>query len=126
MIRALTLAALLGVAVSTSATTSALAADAEAGHTLFKSQCSTCHSPVAGKNAVGPSLFGIVGRKSGQIEGFHYSAANKAANLTWDEATLDKYLTSPKTVVPGTIMTYAGVKDDAKRADLIAYLATLH
>ena len=122
MIRALILAALLGTAASTSA----LAADAEAGHTFFKSQCSVCHSPVAGKNAVGPSLFGIVGRKSGQIEGFHYSAANKAANLTWDEATLDKYLTSPKTVVPGTIMTYAGIKDATKRADVIAYLATLH
>ncbi len=124
MIRAIALAALLAAAAS--ASTSALASDPEAGHAVFKSQCSTCHSPVAGKNAVGPSLFGVVGRKSGQVEGFHYSAANKSANLTWDEATLDKYLTSPKTVVPGTIMTYAGVKDDAKRADLIAYLATLH
>ena len=104
----------------------AWAADAEAGKATFKSQCSTCHSPVAGKNVIGPSLFGVVGRKSGQIEGFHYSAANKAANLTWDEATLDKYLTNPKGVVPGTTMTFGGLKDDAKRADLIAYLATLH
>ena len=92
----------------------------------FKSQCSTCHSPVQGKNAVGPSLFGIVGRHAGQIEGFHYSAANRGSNLTWDAATLDKYLTNPKSVVPGTIMTYTGLKDDAKRADIIAYLATLH
>ena len=104
----------------------ALAADAEAGKATFKSQCSTCHSAVAGKNVIGPSLFGVVGRKSGQEPGFHYSAANKAANLTWDEATLDKYLTSPKGVVPGTTMTFAGLKDDAKLADLIAYLATLH
>jgi cytochrome c len=118
--------AVLAVVLAAAASSPALAADPAAGQALFKSQCATCHSPVAGKNAVGPSLFGIVGRKSSQIEGFHYSAANKAANLTWDEATLDKYLTSPKTVVPGTIMTYAGVKDDAKRADLIAYLATLH
>ena len=110
----------------TGAAGSAIAADAASGEKLFKSQCSTCHSAVAGKNAVGPSLFGIVGRKSGQVDGFHYSAANKNANLTWDNATLDKYLTSPKTVVPGTIMTYAGLKDDTKRADLIAYLATLH
>ena len=106
--------------------THAFAADAEAGKGLFKSQCGTCHSAAAGKNIVGPSLFGVVGRKSGQIEGYHYSAANKGANLTWDEATLDKYLTSPKTVVPGTTMTFAGIKDDAKRADVIAYLATLH
>jgi cytochrome c len=104
----------------------AFAADAEAGKATFKSLCSTCHSAVAGKNVVGPSLFGIVGRKSGQIEGFHYSAANKSANLTWDEATLDKYLTNPKGVVPGTTMTFAGVRDDTKRADLIAYLATVH
>jgi cytochrome c len=116
----------LAVMLATTATASAVAADATAGQAVFKSQCSVCHSIVAGKNAVGPSLFGIVGRKSGQIEGFRYSAANKNSNLTWDEATLDKYLTSPKAVVPGTIMTYAGVKDDTKRADLIAYLATLH
>jgi len=122
MFRHAVLAALLSVA----APTVVLAADAEAGHTFFKSQCSTCHSPAQGKNAVGPSLFGIVGRPAGQVEGFHYSAANKSSNLTWDAATLDKYLTSPKAVVPGTTMTYAGVKDDAKRADLIAYLATLH
>jgi cytochrome c len=122
MLRTLALAALAAAGLSGHA----VAADAEAGRGVFKAQCSVCHSPVQGKNAIGPSLFGIVGRKSGQIEGFHYSAANKASNLTWDEATLDKYLTSPKTVVPGTTMTYAGVKDDGKRADLIAYLATLH
>ena len=122
MIRRLILATALCAALPTLA----IAGDPAAGQSVFKAQCSTCHSPVAGKNAVGPSLFGIVGRKSGQVEGFRYSAANKNANITWDEATLDKYLISPKTVVPGTTMTYAGVKDDAKRADVIAYLATLH
>lgn len=122
MIRILTFALLLSAA----ATLSAHAADAGAGQAVFKSQCAVCHSVVAGKNAVGPSLAGILGRKAGSVEGFHYSAANRNSGLTWDEATLDKYLTSPRTVLPGTIMTYAGVKDDAKRADLIAYLATLH
>ena len=117
---------MLGAVFAALAPSLAQAADAEAGRAVFKSQCSTCHSVVQGKNAVGPSLFGIVGRQSGQVAGFRYSDANKNSNLTWDTATLDKYLTSPKTVVPGTIMTYAGVKDDAKRADLIAYLATLH
>ncbi len=105
---------------------SAQAADPAAGGTVFKQQCSACHSPAAGKNLVGPSLFGVVGRKSGSIEGFHYSTANKAAEITWDEVKLDTYLTSPKAVVPGTTMTYAGLKDAGKRADLIAYLATLH
>ena len=75
---------------------------------------------------VGPSLFGIVASHSGSIEGFHYSAANKAADFTWNTEILDKYLVAPRGVVPGTIMTYAGLKDDAKRADLIAYLETLH
>lgn len=102
------------------------AADPGAGQAVFKTQCGICHSPVADKNMVGPSLFGIVGRKSGSIEGFHYSAANKSADITWSAETLDKYLTVPREVVPGTIMTYARLKDDAKRADLIAYLETLH
>jgi cytochrome c len=102
------------------------AADATAGQTVFKSQCGICHSPLADKNMVGPSLFGLIGRKSGSVAGFHYSAANKAADITWNADILDKYLTSPRDLVPGTIMTYAGLKDAGKRADLIAYLETLH
>jgi len=102
----------------------AQAADAEAGAKVFKAQCTACHSAVAGKKLIGPSLFGVVGRKAG-TEDFAYSDANKNSGLVWDEATLDKYLTSPKTIVPGTKMTYAGVKNDTQRADLIAYLATL-
>ena len=102
------------------------AADAGTGQAIFKSQCGICHSPLAEKNMVGPTLFGLIGRKSGSVAGFHYSAANKAADITWDADILDKYLTSPRDVVPGTIMTYGGLKDAAKRADLIAYLETLH
>ena len=105
--------------------TEARAADPAAGKTVFNSVCSICHSVQPGKNMVGPSLFGIVGRKTGSVPGFHYSPANQNANLTWDQATLDKYLQSPRTVIPGTLMTYGGLKDDTKRADLIAYLATL-
>jgi cytochrome c len=103
----------------------AQAADPAAGKAVFSSVCSICHSVQAGKNGIGPSLFDVVGRKTGSVPGFHYSPANQSANLTWDQATLDKYLQSPRTVIPGTIMTYAGLKDDTKRADLIAYLATL-
>jgi cytochrome c2 len=105
--------------------TSADAADPAAGRSVFSSQCSICHSPQPGKNMIGPSLFGIVGRKTASASGFHYSPANQNANLTWDEATLDKYLQSPRATIPGTTMTYAGLKDDSKRADLVAYLATL-
>ncbi len=102
------------------------AQDAAAGMAVFKSQCSICHSVVAGRNMIGPSLFGVVGRPAGKEPGFHYSPANANSGLTWDAVTLDRYLTSPASVVPHTIMTYAGLKDATKRADLIAYLATLH
>jgi len=108
------------------ATSPAQAADASAGEKVFKSQCSICHSTQPGRNATGPTLFGVVGRPTGRVDGFHYSEANIRSHLTWDKPTLDKYLAAPKAVVPGTIMPYPGLKDDDKRADLIAYLATLH
>lgn len=104
----------------------AQAADVSAGEATFKSQCGICHSAQVGKNMNGPSLAGIVGRKAGQAPGFKYSAANKESDLTWDAATLDRYLISPRETVPHTIMTYAGLKDATKRTDVIAYLATLH
>ncbi len=116
---------LAGLLLTGLAVSPAQAADPAAGKSVFTSQCSICHSPQAGKNMVGPSLFGIVGRKTGSVAGFHYSPANQSANVTWDAATLDKYLQAPRSVIPGTIMTYAGLKDDTKRADLIAYLGTL-
>lgn len=104
----------------------AQAADAAAGETVFKRFCTACHIATAdGRRGVGPTLFGVVGRKSGSIDGFRYSNANKNANLTWTPEILDKYLTNPKDVVPGTIMTFAGVKNDTDRANLIAYLQTL-
>ena len=101
------------------------AADADAGSRVFKSQCGSCHVLDKGKKGTGPSLLGIVGRASGSVPGYKYSAANQNAKLVWDAATLDKYLTKPSAVVPGTTMTYAGLRNDAQRADLIAYLATL-
>ena len=101
------------------------AADPEAGGKVFKIQCSACHGVVEGKKGIGPSLFGVVGRKAGTVADFHYSEANKGSGLTWDDATLDRYLVNPRAVVPGTTMPYAGLKNDTQRADLIAYLATL-
>ncbi len=106
--------------------TAAFAADPAAGAKIFKSQCSICHSPVAGKNGVGPSLFGVVGRQAGSEPGFHYSADHKKLGITWDQASLDKYLTNPRAMVHDTTMSYPGLKNEAERADLIAYLATLH
>ena len=116
---------LMSCALVTAFAAPAMAGDAGAGQTVFKSVCSMCHSNQAGQNKIGPTLFGVVGRKTGAAEGYTYSPANQGANLTWDEATLDKYLQAPRTVVPGTKMTYGGLKDDEKRANLIAYLSTL-
>ena len=81
---------------------------------------------VAGRNGVGPTLFGVVGRSAGSVPGFQYTADHKKLGVTWDAATLDKYLTNPRAMVPDTTMIYAGLKDDSKRADLISYLETLH
>ena len=98
---------------------------ADSGETIFKRTCFICHSTEAGQNKVGPSLFGVVGRPSGQEAGFNYSDAMQSAHLTWDEATLDKYLTNPKSVVPGTKMLFIGIKNDADRHALIDYLKSL-
>ena len=117
---------LLALSLILAAPTLAHAQDATAGEKVFKSQCSICHAVAAGKNMVGPSMSGIVGRKAGTVAGFRYTDANKNSGLTWDSATLDRYLTNPRAAVPGTTMAYAGVKADQQRADLIAYLASLH
>ncbi len=116
------LVALTAIAALSAST--AFAADVEAGAKVFKTQCTACHSNVEHKKLIGPSLFGVVGRKAG-TEDFAYSEANKNSGITWDAATLDKYLVSPRTMVPGTKMTYAGLKNDEQRANLIAYLATV-
>jgi cytochrome c len=106
--------------------TAALAADPAAGEKIFKTQCGICHAVVAGQNRIGPTLFGVVGRPSGGVPGFNYTADHKKLGVTWDAATLDKYLTNPRAMVPDTSMVYAGLKNDAERADLVAYLGTLH
>ena len=101
------------------------AADSAAGEKVFKSKCALCHTVEPGKTKIGPSLAGIVGRPSGSIPGFKYSPANLAAKVTWDKPTLDTYLTNPKAMIPGTIMTFPGDKNDGERGDLIAYLDTV-
>jgi len=98
-----------------------LAADAPAAFT----QCKACHSVEAGKNGVGPSLAGVYGRKAGTLAGFKYSEPHLKSGLTWDEPTLTKYLASPKDVIPGNKMVFAGLKDSADVAAVIAYLKTL-
>jgi cytochrome c len=100
----------------------AQAADAAAGEKVF-AVCKACHQiGETAKNSVGPALNGVIGRKAGTVAGYNYSEANKNSGLTWDEATFREYIKDPRAKVPGTKMTYAGVKDDAKIEDLIAFL----
>jgi cytochrome c len=116
---------IVGLMLAGSATT-ALAADPVAGEKVFKAQCGICHAVAAGENRIGPTLFGVVGRPAGGVPGFNYTADHKKLGITWDAANLDKYLVNPRAMVPDTSMVYAGLKDDAERADLVAYLGTLH
>ncbi|MBI1244038.1 MAG: c-type cytochrome [Alphaproteobacteria bacterium] len=116
----------LFAAVTVLASLPAHAQDAAAGESVFKKVCSTCHNPtVDGPRKLGPTLHGVVGRKAASVEGFRYSSAKRPADLAWTPDKLDVYLKDPRGFMPGTTMAYAGLKNDADRANLIAYLQTL-
>jgi cytochrome c len=101
---------------------SAQAQDAAAGEKVF-TQCRACHQVgESAKNGVGPVLNGLFGRHSGSVEGYNYSPANKNSGITWDEATFRDYIKDPRAKIPGTKMIYAGVKDEQRVTDLVAYL----
>jgi cytochrome c len=98
------------------------AQDAAAGEKVF-GVCKTCHQiGENAKNGAGPILNGVIGRKSGTVEGYNYSKANKESGVTWDEPTFREYIKDPKAKIPGTKMIYAGLKDEQKTNDLIAFL----
>ena len=98
------------------------AGDAARGAGVFR-QCAACHSIVPGEQMTGPSLAHVWQRKAGTNEGFHrYSEAVKHADVVWNDATLDKWLTNPEAFIPGTTMTFPGVRDSKARDDVIAYL----
>ncbi len=98
-----------------------LTGDTERGRRIF-AQCATCHSPEQGVNRVGPSLYGIIGRRSGSIPGFNYSEANRNSNITWTEQEMFTYLENPQRRIPGTRMAFVGLRNPQQRADVIAYL----
>ena len=113
-------------APAATADSAAPAAAAAAGSAPAEfAQCQACHSTEAGKNLVGPSLAGVYGRKAGSIAGFGYTAAFKKLDLSWDEASLDKWLTNPAAMAPGTMMAFPGIADAARRKAVIDYLKTL-
>ncbi|MEQ1695567.1 MAG: cytochrome c family protein [Hyphomicrobiaceae bacterium] len=115
---------ILALALVAGLPVAAQAQDAEAGKAVFN-VCKACHGVgETAKNQVGPVLNGVVGRKAAAVEGFNYSEPMKASGLTWDEATITAYIANPKEKVPGNKMVFAGVKDEQKQKDLIAFLKT--
>jgi len=110
----------LGLAVSHG---SALAQDAAAGEKIFNTRCKVCHQIGEGaKNAVGPVLNGLMGRKTGSVEGYSYSDANKNSGLAWDEATFREYIKNPRAKIPGTKMVFAGLPKDDDIENMLAFL----
>jgi hypothetical protein len=118
-----------GLAPATMTAQDLPAGDAARGQAYFQISCAVCHSPVLGPNNTalmkqGPSLVGVVGRAAGSSPHFNYTKAMREAGLTWDAATLNRFLANPMGVLPGTTMPMP-VPDEGSRADVIAYLATL-
>ena len=112
------------VAMLGSSPTGLAAGDLSAGQTVFAARCAACHATTSGDNKIGPSLASIVGSKSGTVPGFNFSPAMKSAEITWDDANLDKFLTNPTGFIHGTRM-FVNLPNETDRQNVIAYLHTL-
>lgn len=123
MIRKAALAVLLTSLASAGAAQAA--GSVSAGKQVYASQCAMCHSNQPSGQGIGPSLAGVYGKPAASQAGYDFSPALKAAHLTWNDATLNKFLAAPQATVPGTKMPYAGLTDATQRADVIAYLASI-
>ena len=120
-----TLSALVALAAMISAVSGALAQDIDlaAGKSSFN-KCLACHAIGEGaKNKVGPELNGLDGRKSGTVEGYTYTDANKNSGITWNEAQFKEYIKDPKAKIPGTKMAFAGIKSENEINNLWAYVS---
>lgn len=101
------------------------AGDPVKGKAVF-ARCAICHNVEKdGGNGVGPNLFGIAGRKSASVDGFNYSGKMKAANITWTDENLAKWVAGPAKMVPGNKMAFGGIAQKSQIADVVAYLDTL-
>lgn len=94
------------------------------GKTVF-ARCATCHQTAPGRNGLGPTVAGVVGRKAAAVPGYKYSAAMQRSGIVWSPTALNAYLLKPAAKVPGTKMAFAGLTKPEDRANVIAYLATL-
>ena len=99
----------------------AAAGDAALGQKVFN-KCKACHDVAEPKNKVGPSLKGLFGRSAGSLEGFAYSEAMKNSGIVWSEDTLKTYLADPKATVPGTKMSFTGLKKEEEIENIVEYL----
>ena len=117
---------LYAIAIVGLSSTAAMAeGDPAKGEKVFR-KCKACHAVEEGKNKVGPSLYAIVGRDAGSVDGFKYSDAMMESGLVWDAANIDGYLADPKGFIPKNKMAFAGLKKEQDRADVIAYLESLN
>lgn len=122
--RVLPLAALLALASGAALAQSDI--DPDEARLAFNNHCRQCHVTREGDNRLGPSLYGVVGRKAGSVPNYAYSSAMKNANLVWDPANLDRYITNPDAVVPGNKMKpFTGITDAEERAKIIAHLESV-
>ncbi|WP_448954795.1 c-type cytochrome [Labrys neptuniae] len=112
----------VGILSSILISSAAFAQDAALGEKVFI-KCKVCHQVgETAKNAVGPELNGVIGRKSGSVEGYSYSTGMKNSNLTWAEDSISEYLKNPKQKVPGNKMAFVGLSKPEDIANVIAYL----
>jgi cytochrome c len=109
------------VALVTAAGAARAGGDATRGEKLYD-DCAACHSIERGVNGVGPTLYGIFGRKAGELDDYRYSPALKRSGIIWTEGTLDTFIADSQATVPANRMPYAGMPNAADRDDLIAYL----
>lgn len=125
MKRSIALCAVVAAAAMTAATSAALAqsGDVAKGERAFNLQCKACHTlERGGANKIGPNLYGLMGRRSGTMQGYGYSEVMRRFGIEWTDKTLAEYLSDPKTSMPGTKMVFAGIRRPEQLDDVIAYL----
>jgi len=113
----------VALAVSTAMSAHASSCSAALGEQVFE-KCSACHSLVAGQHMMGPTLNGLNGRKAGTVDGFKFSVALRDSGIVWNDVTLNEFLKSPQSFIPGTVMPFGGIQNATERAALVCYLVS--